>query len=447
MESDWPLIELEQVAELSGGFAFKSEDYTNSGHFVLRTLNITEDGSVSKANAVFIPESMVPEYERFKLAPLDTLFVMVGATLGKTGLVRSSDLPALLNQNMWRIRARPGLIVPLFLHYAFGVASKRQLTWASGSARAFVRREDYRKLMICCPPREIQRGVAEILDAIDQRKRLLQTTNLTLESIAEAIFRSWFVDFEPVKAKAEGREPEGMDAATAALFPNQLEDSEFGSIPKGWEGTRLGRELAVLETGSRPKGGIKDFTAGVPSVGAESIVGAGVFDYSKTRFVPADFSSSMKKGRVFDGDVLLYKDGGRPGAFIPHVTLTGRGFPFAEFCINEHVYRLRTKPPIPQSYLYLWLRSDFATEEMKNRGTGVAIPGLNSTAVKELPFLRPSDEVLEAFGSICEAVVARILENSKTARTLELLRDALLPKLMSGQLRVDSHSSASREEA
>src|SRR5437762_2736857 len=119
MESEWQDVALSDIADLSGGFAFKSEDYAPSGRFILRTLNIQDDCSISRGDAVYLPEELCPQYARFALMPNDTLFVMVGATLGKVGYVRETDLPALLNQNMWRVRAKQESADARFVHYAF----------------------------------------------------------------------------------------------------------------------------------------------------------------------------------------------------------------------------------------------------------------------------------------------------------------------------------------
>src|ERR1700676_1150880 len=105
MADAWPSVPLETVADLSGGYAFESKEYASSGRFVLRTLNIGDDGRVNREQAVYIPLEACAPYKRFELQTGDILFVMVGATLGKIGLVAERDLPALLNQNMWRVRA------------------------------------------------------------------------------------------------------------------------------------------------------------------------------------------------------------------------------------------------------------------------------------------------------------------------------------------------------
>src|ERR1700749_1211068 len=164
--------------------------------------------------------------------------------------------------------------------------------------------------------------------------------NETLEAMARAIFKDWFVDFGPTRAKMEGRAPY-LAPEIWSLFPRRLDD-DFK--PDGWRLTVLEEVLSELETGGRPKGGVSGYTFGVPSVGAESIVGLGVFDYSKTKYIPQEYFEGMNKGHIKSRDVLLYKDGGRPGAFEPHLTLFGDGFPFDVCVINEHVYRLRANP-------------------------------------------------------------------------------------------------------
>jgi type I restriction enzyme S subunit len=235
---------------------------------------------------------------------------------------------------------------------------------------------------------------------------LNRRTNETLEGLAQTLFKSWFAS------------------------------STQAALPKGWRLGKLGELLSVIETGGRPRGGVSDINEGVPSVGAESIVGIGHFDYAKTKFVPREFFQAMNKGHVQDSDVLLYKDGGRPGEFEPHVTMVGDGFPFSEFSINEHVYRLRTEPNLPQSFLYFWLCSDPAMDEMRNRGTGVAIPGLNSTQVRELAVLHPPTDVLTKFDEMVSPLLRRIFANCNESRTIAALRDTLLPKLLSGDLSI-----------
>jgi type I restriction enzyme S subunit len=285
------------------------------------------------------------------------------------------------------------------------------------------------------PPVEEQRAIGRILGALDDKIELNRQMNETLEAMARALFKSWFLDFDPVRAKAEGRNP-GLPKPIADLFPARLVDSELGEIPEGWVVDILSNHLAELEVGGRPKGGVSSYIDGIPSIGAESIIGLGIFDYSKTKYIPKEFFEGMTRGRLKSRDVLLYKDGGRPGVFEPHLTLIGDGFPFAICAINEHVYRLRARKELCQNFLFFWLSSDLPLEEMRVKGTGVAVPGLNSAQVKSLTILVPPPDIAAAFEATAGPLVTRILAHCSESRTLTTLQNALLPKLISGEVQV-----------
>lgn len=275
--------------------------------------------------------------------------------------------------------------------------------YITGAVQPKLNRENLQLIEVSLPEFDKARKIAFVLSKLDEKIELNYQINISLESIARSIFRERFVN--------------NQDA-------------------KDWETKALGNVLEVLETGSRPKGGVSQTPVGVPSVGAESIVKIGYFDFSKTKYVPLDFFNSMRRGHVKDRDVLLYKDGGRPGEFIPHVSMFGDGFPFEIYSINEHVYRLRVSAPLTQAFLYLWLTSDEIMEEMKNRGTGAAIPGLNSTALSGINITIPPKNMLDNFSNIIEPLFSKIFSNSKEIHTLMSLRDNLLPKLMNGEIEV-----------
>jgi type I restriction enzyme S subunit len=336
-----------------------------------------------------------------------------------------------------------------FLYWVMRAPAYRNhiIASAKGTTVLMLTKDAVENFTFPLPPLPEQRAIAHILGTLDDKIELNRRMNETLEAMARALFKSWFVDFDPVHAKAESRlGGTGLPKPLADLFPDSFEDSELGEIPKGWQVKALNDVLSELETGGRPKGGVSGYATGTPSVGAESIVGLGVFDYSKTKYVPDEFFMKMTKGRIKSRDVLLYKDGGRPGEFEPHVTLFGDGFPFDTCAINEHVYRMRVKQEIGQNYFLFWLSSDDVMEEMRIKGTGVAIPGLNSTQVKSLTMLVPTIRVAKAFDALVDLWITRILANCKESRTLSALRDTLLPKLISGALRVPFQSDVSAKD-
>ena len=261
--------------------------------------------------------------------------------------------------------------------------------------------------------------------------------NQTLEEICRALFKFWFVDFGPVRAKAErrwkkGESLPGMPADMWDLWPSKFEDSEIGEIPRGWSLVTLGDALSTLESGSRPTGGASESSdGGVPSVGAENVLGLGRYDYSKTKYVSHDFYAAMPRGKLLRGDVLLYKD----GAQIGRRSYFDEGYPFDECCINEHVFILRAHPPFSQRFLYFWLDQSWIEEEIASRNSGSAQPGLNQPAVLGLPILKPTEQIVRAFDSQIAPLTKLVFRAELESRTLGQTRDALLPKLLSGEIR------------
>jgi type I restriction enzyme, S subunit len=342
-----------------------------------------------------------------------------------------------INSAMVVLRSLLPALQPRFLYLFVRSAlfHKQVESLRTGSAQPQLPIRDINQIVIPVPPPREQRAIAHILGTLDDKIELNRRMNETLEAMARALFKSWFVDFDPVRAKAEGRDP-GFPKHIADLFPNSFEGSTLGTIPTGWRVSKLEGVLAELETGGRPKGGVSSYYTGIPSVGAESIVGLGLFDFSKTKYVPREFFDAMTRGHLKNRDVLLYKDGGRPGLFEPHLTLVGDGFPFDTCAINEHVYRIRVNPELGQTFLFFWLSSGLVMEEMRIKGTGVAIPGLNSTQVRSLDILVPPREIARAFDLFVDPWITRLLSNCNGFRILAALRDTLLPKLISGELRI-----------
>ena len=311
---------------------------------------------------------------------------------------------------------------------------------ATGTTVLGIKQSELRKISVTVPPFSIQQDAASVLKAIDSRIAILRETNATLEAIAQALFKSWFVDFDPVHANA-GTQAPSLPPEIQALFPATFTDSPHGPIPDGWINCEIGDYLDVLATGRRPKGGVASFSEGIPSIGAESINGIGKFDFAKTKFVPLEFFEKMKSGLVEDYDVLLYKDGGKPGEFKPRVSMFGNSFPFETFAINEHVFRMRSNY-LGQAFLYFYVSHEKTLSELRNRGGKAAIPGINQTDVKTLKLIAPTKNLLDEFQTRVEPLLSKILANASLCNSLANLRDSLLPRLISGQLRLPEAEQA-----
>jgi type I restriction enzyme S subunit len=420
-----------------GEYRPRPEEFVDAGVAFIRAADM-DAGRVRFESASKINERARQRITKGIGAPGDVLLSHKG-TVGKVALVPDTAPPFVCSPQttFWRT-LDPRRLDRKFLHaFLRSPEFHAQLATRAGETdmAPYVSLTSQRGLSVTLPPIGAQRAIAHILGTLDDKIELNRRMNETLEAIARALFKSWFVDFDPVRAKAE-RRATGLPDYIADLFPDSFEDSELGQIPKGWTVTNLQEVLSELETGGRPKGGVAKYTTGVPSIGAESIVGLGLFDYTKTKYVPQEYFDKMPKGRMKSRDVLLYKDGGRPGVFEPHVTLFGDGFPFATCAINEHVYRMRAVPKLGQNFLLFWISSNFAMEEMRIKGTGVAIPGLNSTQVKSLTTLVPPPTIVRGFDSVVEPWITRILASCNETHTLSIIRDRLLPKLISGEIRV-----------
>ena len=441
MAGEWNEESLSALADLSGGFAFKSADYAPVGRFILRTLNISDDGSIDREDAVYLPEELCSQYSRFELRPEDALFVMVGATLGKVGFVRKKDLPALLNQNMWLVRARPERATPRFVYYTFRHAVKESLGWASGSARDFVRRDDYRNLKIPAPPLSEQRTTAHILGTLDDKIELNRRMNETLEAMARALFKSWFVDFDPVRAKVEGRDP-GLSNQIADLFPDSFEDSELGEIPTGWDVKPLADCVDVARGLSYKGSGLSE--GGLPMHNLNSIYEGGGYKLDGLKRYDGDYKS-QHIARA--GDLIVANtEQGHDRLLIGYAAIVPARFG-QHSLFSHHIYRVRPKleSNITADYLCHLLNTSAMHDIVSGYANGTTVNMLPSDGLQSPLIVVPSARAISAFSGIAATARMRHEEMVEESGTLAALRDTLLPRLISGELRVSNAENLATE--
>ena len=379
---------------------------------------------------VFGSNGIIGQCDEFN-SPAGT--IVIGRVGTYCGSLHYSSEQCWVTDNAIRGTAKPGA----YARYCYYLLLTKNLhALRGGSGQPLINQTSIKSLEV--PERNLadQKAIAHILGTLDDKIELNQKMNQTLEEIAKAIFKSWFVDFDPVRAKAEGR-PTGLPLEISDLFPDELVDSEIGEIPMGWDVTPLQECAIEIESGRRPKGGIdKSLQHGIPSVGAESIAPAGEFDFSKVKYVTAEFAAKMKKGRVQNFDVALYKDGGKPGQFIPRVGIYGDGFPFDHFYVNEHVFLLRSEQ-LGQPFLYRVISSPAFLDQLIAKGSAKAAqPGLNQTEVVESTFVCPDEDAITVFNNKTRPLLERQFLLGKENEILSELRDTLLPKLISGELRI-----------
>ncbi len=312
---------------------------------------------------------------------------------------------------------------------------KQVKSHAYGSAQENINLEVLRNLEFPIPPLNIQAAIADYLSLLDDRITLLRETNATLEAIAQALFKSWFVDFDPVRAKMEGRAPESMDEATAALFPDALVESELGRVPKGWRMSHLA-DLTSTHHGSIQTGPFgsqlhaSDYVdSGVPVVMPKDIKDRRVMTDSVAR-VSQENADRLSRHQLIAGDIVF----SRRGDVERHALITQRE---AGWLCGTGCLLLRPgKSWRSSTFLSMALDAAQARTWLVQHAVGATMPNINTGILGSVPVLLPPDALLSAFEDVVSATELQRSHNSSTAETLSTLRDTLLPRLISGQLRL-----------
>lgn len=324
-----------------------------------------------------------------------------------------------------RLRPKPDSdLLPEYVGYYLRSPRFRQAVSALStmSTRASLNNEMIGRLEISFPSRTAQARISKILKSLDDRITLLRETNTTLEAIAQALFKSWFVDFDPVRAKAEGRQPEGVDATTAALFPDSFEESELGLVPKGWCVRGIG-QVCELGRGSSPRP-IQQFMGGdVPWIKiADATASDGMFVFETKEMIIKDGVKNSVK--VQPGDLIM-SNSASCGITV-FVELYG--------CIHDGWLYFKNYQHISKNFLFFWLRK--IADHLVHIADGSVQKNLNIALVSSQKIICPPLDVLQAFEIVAGSLLGRVRENCIQAQTLTQLRDTLLPRLISGQLRL-----------
>ena len=326
-----------------------------------------------------------------------------------------------LNQHVFRVTPEDG-IDSVFFYYLLrylkpnfvGIARNKQTT-----GLGHVTKRDLENLEVAYPKLPEQRAIAHILGTLDDKIELNRRMSATLESMARALFKAWFADFEPVRAKAEGHEPD-LPPDLAALFPNRLLETEHGEVPEGWQFVRLPEVFEINPTRSLKK------NVPAPYLGMANMPTNG---HAPDEVVQRPFGSGM---RFMHGDTLVARitpclENGKT-AFVDFLQDAQIGWGSTEYIV------LRPKPPWPEEAGYLLARDqrfrDFAIQGMTGTSGRQRVP---ASALDHFQFVSPTPEILPAFGSAVKPWFARSNAAVREARTLAALRDTLLPKLISGE--------------
>lgn len=297
--------------------------------------------------------------------------------------------------------------------------------YLTGSTMPKLTQGNLNRLPVIAPPLPEQKAIARILGTLDDKIELNRRMNATLEAMARALFQSWFVDFDPVHAKAAGRPPSGMDEQTAALFPATFQDSALGEIPKGWSVKPLSELCSYLSRGIGP--------AYLEAGGVLVLNQKCIRDHRVNPDLGRRHNDEKKsiKGRLVEQfDVLVNSTGvGTLGRVAQVLQLS------EPTIVDSHVTIVRAANGIDSHYLGVNLTGrESEIEELGEGSTGQT--ELSRVRLGTLPVLTPPPEVQNAFGQFARPIFDRIAANENQSRTLATLRDTLLPKLLSGETKV-----------
>jgi type I restriction enzyme S subunit len=336
-----------------------------------------------------------------------------GVIIGRKGTLGTVHL---LSQDYWPhdttlwVKDYKGNI-PQFV--AYFLRTLKLQNFDTGSSNPTLNRNHIHKIKVVFPKDpEIQKKIAAILMAYDDLIEVNKRRISLLESMAEELYREWFVRLR---------------------FPGHQDARVVEGVPDGWDRVKLDDLIPVdgLEAGNRPKGGAEPF--GIPSIGAENVIGIGRYNFSKEKYVNEEFYASMRQGKVRDKDVLFYKD----GAEIGRVSLFQDDFPHSKCCVNEHVFLIRTDDLRYQYFIYFYLNQPQIKDYVKLINKNAAQPGINKAELRSIPVVRPPSSLVEDFDELISPLVSEIFTLVKTEITLQQTRDLLLPRLISGKLSVE----------
>lgn len=319
----------------------------------------------------------------------------------------------------------PGTVDGLFLYYQLSSRRDEFFRLGSGGSRTpILKKSLFESLKVILPPLPEQRAIAKVLGALDDKIELNREMNRTLEATAQAIFRSWFVDFDPVVAKADGRKPFGLSNELAALFPDRFVESELGAIPEGWRVMSLQDIVELSRNGLKPLDFPKEIFAhySIPA-----------HDAGKRPILAPGDSIKSSKYLIDESAVLLSK----LNPAIERVWLPGCAQGARQICSTEFLVCKPTRFATREHLVSLFHEPGFRSEL-----TGLATGTSNShQRVRPKDFLQiktcvPPRDLIELFAKTVEPALVKTVQSRDESENLAALRDLLLPKLLSGEIRV-----------
>lgn len=399
----WQVLPLAEVAYFQEGPGILAKDFRKVGVPLLRLKGVEGDYVTLDGCNYLDPEAVARKWNHFRVEVGD-LLISTSASLGRVSVVTAESAGGVPYTGLIRFKPKDSRLLTGYLKVFLGSAAfvEQAEAMASGSVIRHFGPSHIRQMAILLPPVDQQVQIGQLASLLDERLRVLRQTNATLESIAQALFTSWFIDFDPVRAKAEGREPEGMDAATAALFPAEFEESALGLIPRGWTVGTVD-ELFVLQRGF-------DLPASQRTEGKYTV------------FAASGPHGTHAKAMASGPGVVTGRSGVIGKVFFAHDDY---------WPLNTALWVKEFKRASP-AFAFQFLQS----MDLNCLNAGSAVPSLNRNHVHAQQAVIPPAELISAFTAVVTALLQRIRANDDHTKQLAAVRNVLLPRFISGKLRL-----------
>jgi type I restriction enzyme S subunit len=312
------------------------------------------------------------------------------------------------------------------LKYFFYMTKAPEFWPLRGSAQPFISQTDIRELYVQIPDFSVQKVIGKILFELDEKIAANNALSKTLEDIVQAIFKSWFIDFDPVKTKMAGETPLGMDSATAALFPDSMEESEFGMVPIGWKVRSLDEISEYLNGLAMQKFPVIDENEQLPVIKIAQLRAGNTKS--------ADMASGLldPKFIIKDGDILFSWSG----------TLEVETWTGGSGALNQHLFKVTGKN-VPDWYSYLSTKSFLSFFREIASGKATTMGHIQRGHLSESKLAIPNSELLNRATEVIEPIISLKIKTSMESRNLAGIRDFLLPRLISGELQIPEEMLAS----
>ena len=420
MVGEWAVYRLENCMSAIIDYRGKTPQKTSSG-IPLITAKVVKGGRVETPTE-FIAIENYTSWMRRGIPRTGDVLITTEAPLGEVAQLFQQRVA--LAQRLILLRGKPEVLDNRFLKFLMQSEEvQNQLrARATGTTVLGIKQKELRQIGLKLPPLPEQRAIAHILGTLDDKIELNRRMNETLEAMARTLFKSWFVDFDPVRARMEGRDT-GLPRRIADLFPDRLVDSELGEIPEGWEVVSLPEMIEINPKRLLRKGEISTYLdmANMPTK-----------SHMPDSVIDRPFGSGM---RFSNGDTLVARitpclENGKT-AYVDFLKDGEVGWGSTEYIV------LKSRPPLPDEFSYCLARSagfrEFAIQGMTGTSGRQRVP---ATALSHFRLPSPSKQIAAIFGKTVQPLFAGAREAVRESRVLATLRDALLPKLVSGEIRL-----------